>query len=79
MPSATITSKGQITLPVEIRRALGVGPGDRVSFRTADDGRVVVEPETLDLLSLKGSVRSRVKGVSVEQMQEAIARAARRR
>jgi antitoxin PrlF len=79
MPSATITSKGQITLPVEIRRALGVGPGDRVSFRTADDGRVVVEPETLDLLSLKGSVRSRVKGVSVEQMQQAIARAARRR
>lgn len=79
MPSATITSKGQITLPVEIRRALGVGPGDRVSFRTTSDGRVVVEPETLDLRSLKGSVRSTVKGVSVEQMQQAIARAARRR
>lgn len=79
MPSATITSKGQITLPVEIRRALGVGPGDRVSFRTAADGRVMVEPETLDLRSLKGSVRSTAKGVSIEQMQQAIARAARRR
>ena len=71
MPSATITSKGRITLPVEIRRALGVGPGDRVSFRTAPDGRVVVEPETLDLRSLRGSVKTTVKGVSVEQMQQA--------
>ena len=79
MPSATITSKGQITLPVEIRRALGVGPGDRISFRKADDGRVVVEPETLDLLTLKGSVKSSVKDVSVEEMQSAIARAARRK
>jgi len=79
MPSATITSKGQITLPVEIRRALGVGPGDRVSFRTADDGRVVVEPETLDLLSLRGAVKTPVKGVSVEQMQRAVARAVRRK
>ena len=79
MPSATITSKGQITLPVEIRRALGVGPGDRVSFRTADDGRVVVEPETLDLLSLRGAVKTKVKGISVEQMQRAIAKAARRK
>jgi len=72
MPSATITSKGRITLPVEIRRALRVGPGDRVSFRTALDGRVVVEPETLDLRSLKGAVRSVVKGVSAKQMQDAM-------
>ncbi|HEY8206305.1 MAG TPA: type II toxin-antitoxin system PrlF family antitoxin [Myxococcaceae bacterium] len=79
MPSATITSKGQITLPMEIRRALGVGPGDRLSFRIADGGRVVVEPETLDLLSLKGSVKAAVKGISVEQMQRAFTRAARRK
>jgi len=79
MPSSTITSKGQITLPVEVRRALGLRPGDRVSFRTARDGSVVVEPETVDLMSLKGSVKSNVRGVSVEQMQRAIEKGVRRR
>jgi len=79
MPSSTITSKGQITLPVEVRRALGLRPGDRVSFRTARDGSVVVEPETVDLMSLKGSVKSKVRGVSVEQMQHALEKGVRRR
>jgi AbrB family looped-hinge helix DNA binding protein len=40
---AKITSKGQITVPVEIRRALGVRPGDRLVFESAGDG-VTVRP-----------------------------------
>jgi AbrB family looped-hinge helix DNA binding protein len=32
MPARTITSKGQITLPKDIREHLNVGPGDRVDF-----------------------------------------------
>lgn len=35
---AKITSKGQITVPVAIRRALGVGPGDTLSFESGGDG-----------------------------------------
>lgn len=35
---ARITSKGQITVPREIRRALGVGPGDRLLFEKKEDG-----------------------------------------
>ena len=35
---AKITSKGQITLPLEVRRLLGVRPGDRVLFETNKDG-----------------------------------------
>jgi AbrB family looped-hinge helix DNA binding protein len=79
MPSSKVTSKGQITLPIEIRRALRVRQGDRVSFRVARDGSVVVEPETVDLLSLKGSVKSKVRGITVEQMQEAIRRSLKHR
>ena len=79
MPSSTVTSKGQITLPIEIRRALRLRAGDRVSFRTTRDGSVVVEPETVDLLSLRGSVRSEVKRVSVAEMQEGIRKAVRRK
>ncbi len=32
MPTAKITSKGQITLPQEVRKRLGIGPGDSVEF-----------------------------------------------
>jgi antitoxin PrlF len=72
MPSAKLTSKGQITIPKEVRKALGLQTGDRLAFRLRDDGTVQVEAETIDLRSLRGSVRTKVKGVSVEAMKEAI-------
>ncbi len=43
MPRATITSKGQITVPRDIRRALGVRPGDRLLFES-DSAGVRVRP-----------------------------------
>ena len=76
MASAALTSKGQIMLPKLIRKRLGVGPGDRVAFRERDDGVVVVEAETVDLLALEGAVRPRRRGVSLEAMQTAIRRRA---
>jgi antitoxin PrlF len=76
VPIATVTSKGQITLPKRIRQRLGVKPGDRVSFRERADGSIVVEADTVDLLSLKGMLRPRRRGVSLQQMDEAIARGA---
>ncbi len=39
---STLTSKGQITLPVELRRRWGLKPGDRLYFSLEADGRVVV-------------------------------------
>jgi|CXWL01.1.fsa_nt_gi AbrB family looped-hinge helix DNA binding protein len=44
MPSSTLTSKGQVTLPVEIRRKLGLKPGDRLYFDLQDDGLIRVDP-----------------------------------
>lgn len=72
MASSRITSKGQITVPKAIREALGVAPGDRVAFRVEEDGRVVVEPETVDLRTLRGVLRPRRRGVSVEEMAAAV-------
>ncbi|MDR0284711.1 MAG: AbrB/MazE/SpoVT family DNA-binding domain-containing protein [Propionibacteriaceae bacterium] len=43
MTYATVTSKGQVTLPVELRRALGIVPGQTVGF-TVGEGRAVMEP-----------------------------------
>jgi AbrB family looped-hinge helix DNA binding protein len=79
MASSRITSKGQITVPKAIRETLGVEPGDRIAFRVQEDGRVVVEPETVDLRSLRGVLKPRRRGVSVEDMAAAVRNQAAKR
>lgn len=79
MPKATVTYKGQITLPKAVREQLGVQAGDRVSFREIDGGVIVVEADTFDLMQLRGSIKARRKGVSVEDMDQAILAAARKK
>lgn len=76
MSTATLTSKGQLTLPKEIRKALGVGPGDRVDFVRMEDGNYAVIPATHSIKSLKGLVPRPKKPVSLEDMDKAIARGA---
>jgi antitoxin PrlF len=77
MSTSTMTSKGQVTVPLAIRRQLGIGPGDRLSFSVREDGVLEVVPETGDLMSLAGSVKTRVTGVTLEDMEAAIADSAR--
>ena len=52
MSIARVSSKGQITLPVEARKAAGIKPGDRVRIEFVD-ARIVVDPVG-DFLELKG-------------------------
>ena len=65
MPAATITSKGQITIPKEVRKALSLETGDRVAFLVREDGVAEMHPETVELMSLFGAIKPRVKGVSL--------------
>ena len=76
MTMATLTSKGQVTLPKAIRRALGLEKGDQVVFRLRDDGIVELEPRKVDLMSLCGVLEPEVRGVTIEDMNEPIAEAA---
>jgi antitoxin PrlF len=78
MASAKLTSKGQITIPKEVREALGLHTGDRLAFRLRDDGVVSVEAEKVSLASLRGAVRPKVRGVTVAAMNEAIRKAGSR-
>jgi AbrB family looped-hinge helix DNA binding protein len=78
MPSSKITDKGQVTVPKVVREALALLPGDRMSFVLHDDGTVTVEAETVDLISLRASVSSDARRVSVEQMGDAVRRGATR-
>lgn len=72
---STVTSKGQITIPKEIRDRLRLRAGDRVEFPVDRQGQVIMRPRNRDFHSLKGMIRSRRKtAVSIEEMNEAIAR-----
>ena len=76
MSTATITSKGQVTLPKPVREALGVHPGDRVNFVRMEDGNYAVLPATRTVMQLKGILRKPAKPVSLEEMDQAIAEGA---
>lgn len=72
---ATITAKGQITIPKPARDALKLNPGDRVEFVFGDNGRLFLLPVTKSVGSLKGMLPKPAKPVSLEAMDEAITQA----
>jgi AbrB family looped-hinge helix DNA binding protein len=72
--TATLTSKGQITIPAQVRAELGVDAGDRVEFVQVAPGRYEVIAATLPVTSLKGMFGKPRKAVSIEEMNAAIAR-----
>lgn len=76
MPTAKITSKGQITLPREIRDHLKVESGDNVIFFLNNRGEMVVDGVGGDIRDLKGFLkRPGQRRLSVEEMDAAILRA----
>ena len=73
MPVSTLTSKGQITVPLAVRQALGLRTGTKVDFVPLADGFKVVALHGAEPQSLKGRFAGRVaKAVSIAQMDEAI-------
>lgn len=72
MPTAMLTSKGQITLPKEVRERLGLRTGDRVAFVADEQGAWTIMPATRDIRELKGVVGPVKRAVTLEEMDEAI-------
>jgi AbrB family looped-hinge helix DNA binding protein len=73
MPTATVTSKGQITLPKTVRELLRVETGDQVDFFLNEHGEMIVRPVRLDITDLRGLLRRpRKRSVSVDAMNAAI-------
>ena len=73
MSTATMTSKGQITIPAAVRAALGVEVGDRVEFVQVEPGRFELVAATQSVTALKGLVRKPSARVTIEAMNRAIA------
>jgi AbrB family looped-hinge helix DNA binding protein len=74
MSAATVTSKGQITIPVDVRQALRIEAGDRVEFIEIEPGRFELVPATRSVKDLKGMFGKASRIVSVQEMNQAIAK-----
>jgi AbrB family looped-hinge helix DNA binding protein len=53
---STISSKGQVTIPADVRRQLGVGAADKVSFVMTEEGTVELRPARFSLESVLGAL-----------------------
>ena len=73
MATATLTSKGQITIPVQVRTALGLETGDRVEFVEMEEGRFSIIAASKTVQDLKGLIRKPAEAVSIDDMNRAIA------
>ena len=78
MPTAVVTTKGQITIPKPVRHGLGLEAGDRIEFVELEKGVYAVVAVTRDVRDLKGIVPKPAKRVSVEDMNRAVRRHAGR-
>ena len=72
MSAATITSKGQITIPRDIRVLLNLHAGDKINFVALESGEVRFVPIIQDVSTLKGIVPRPKKAVSIEDMKSTV-------
>ncbi len=77
MPTATITSKGQITIPIEVRNKLGLKAGDQINFFVDEDDKCIFEPKTGSIMDMKGILKHRGEpllghAATIKEMDEAL-------
>lgn len=73
MATATLSSKGQVTIPVQVRTSLGLGAGDRIEFVELENGTFALMAATHCVQDLKGMIRQPRSPVSIDDMNAAIA------
>ena len=74
MATATVNSKGQITIPVQVRAALGLQPGDEVEFVNLESGQFAMVAAMYSVDRLKGMIRKPKVIVSIDDMNAIFAR-----
>lgn len=69
---ATLTSKGQLTLPAELRKRLNLQPGDRLDCVLQDDGSILMCPRKRPQQNLKGIIPKPAQPLTLEQIEDCI-------
>ena len=72
MPSSILTSKGQITIPAEVRQRLGLETGHRGDFVELANGQYALVAATVDIRALRGAVARGSRPVTLDDMQRTI-------
>jgi antitoxin PrlF len=72
MPTATMTSKGQITIPIKVRKALGLKPGVRIDFYEGEDGEYAFRPKTGSIMEMRGCIPKLDHVLTIEEMNQGI-------
>ena len=72
MSVATITSKGQVTIPKDVRDELGLEPGMKLDFIRVGDGEYRLRPKNLRVEELFGILKYDGPPITIEEMNEAI-------
>jgi AbrB family looped-hinge helix DNA binding protein len=72
MPTATMTSKGQITIPIKVRKALGLKPGVKIDFYEVEDGEYAFRPKTGSIMEMRGCIPKLDHVLTIEEMNQAI-------
>jgi AbrB family looped-hinge helix DNA binding protein len=72
MPTATMTSKGQITIPIQVRKALGLKPGVRIDFYEVEHGEYALRPKTGSIMDLQGCIPKLDHVPTIKEMDQAI-------
>lgn len=65
MSEATVTSKGQITIPADVRKAMALETGTKVVFTRLNDGTMVLRSKSRSALDLSGLLKPALKGRKV--------------
>ena len=69
MRKSTVQKKGQVTLPMEIRRELGINPGDEVVFELVDEG-VLIKSEKIERLDRLNQLLAEMNQILKEEEAE---------
>ena len=69
MAEAAVTSKGQITIPAEIRKQMNLGPQDKVVFTLLPNGTTIMRAKNRSITALAGKLKSKRKRVAVKDMR----------
>lgn len=73
MVAATVTTKGQVTIPLAVRNALNLNPGSKIDFIETAGGEFKIVALNQNVQTLKGILKKKAKPVAIEDMNEAIA------
>lgn len=80
MPLATVTSKGQVTIPKDVRDRLRLRAGDQLDFVVREDGSVSIRKRALSVDDVFGAFDHRGgRRLSPEEMDESVARSIQER